>query len=125
MIKYKNIIFIVFILPISLVQISYSDNKDGTVGVTYLPTEPGDYKISVRFGDKHIKGSPYTSKVIGDHKRNQVSIESCTSVTLPGLLTDADLKTLNAIIQVELDSIFFEFTFLQEEIVRFSNTMLF
>lgn len=75
------------------------------MGVTYLPTEPGDYKVSVRFGDKHIKGSPYTAKIIGVQKRNQVSIESCSSVTLPGLLTDADLKTLNAIIQVKLEYI--------------------
>lgn len=82
-------------------QITYNDNKDGTVGVSYLPTEPGDYKVSVRFGDKHIQGSPFAAKVSGDKKRSQVSIESCTSVTLPGLLTDADLRTLNATIQVK------------------------
>lgn len=46
-----------------MLQISYKDNKDGTVSVNYLPTAPGEYKISVRFGDKNIKGSPFFSKV--------------------------------------------------------------
>jgi len=82
----------------SKAKISYDDNKDGTVGVTYLPTEAGDYTVSVRFGDKHITGSPFVANVQG-RKRNQISIGSCSEVTLPGLLTDADLRSLNAIIQ--------------------------
>ncbi|CAH2217987.1 jg14990 [Pararge aegeria aegeria] len=47
----------------SKAEITCHDNKDGTVAVSYLPTAPGEYKISVRFGDKHIKGSPFTAKV--------------------------------------------------------------
>lgn len=68
--------------------------------MSFLPTEAGDYKISVRFGDKHIAGSPFVCKVEGDGKklRNQLSIGSCSQVTLPGVLTDADLRTLNAVI---------------------------
>lgn len=67
--------------------------------MSFLPTEAGDYTISVRFGDKHIAGSPFVCKVEGDSKkRNQISIGSCSQVTLPGVLTDADLRSLNAII---------------------------
>lgn len=67
--------------------------------MSFLPTEAGDYKISARFGDKHISGSPFLCKVDGDgKKRNQISIGSCSQVTLPGVLTDADLRSLNAII---------------------------
>lgn len=51
------------IFSISHPQINYKDNKDGTVSVNYLPTAPGEYKISVRFGDKNIKGSPFFAKV--------------------------------------------------------------
>lgn len=51
----------------SKADISCHDNKDGTVSVTYLPTAPGEYRISVKFGDKHIKGSPYNSKVTGKY----------------------------------------------------------
>lgn len=43
-------------------QITCHDNKDGTVSVSYLPTAPGEYKVTVRFGDKHIKGSPFLAK---------------------------------------------------------------
>jgi filamin len=50
----------------SKAEISCHDNKDGTVSVSYLPTAPGEYKISVRFGDKHIKGSPFNAKITGE-----------------------------------------------------------
>lgn len=49
----------------SKADISCHDNKDGTVLVSYLPTAPGEYKITVKFGDKHIKGSPYVAKITG------------------------------------------------------------
>ena len=48
----------------SKAEISCHDNKDGTVSVSYLPTSPGEYKISVKFGDKHIRGSPYNTKIM-------------------------------------------------------------
>lgn len=84
----------------SKAEISYHDNKDGTVSVSYLPTAPGEYKISVRFGDKNIKGSPFFAKVTGEgRKRNQISVGSCSEVTLPGAITDADIRSLNASIQ--------------------------
>lgn len=70
--------------------------------MTFLPTEAGEYHINVRFGDKHINGSPFVCNVAGDQKkRNQISIGSCSEVTLPGLISDADLRSLNAIIQVK------------------------
>lgn len=49
----------------SKAEISCHDNKDGTVSVSYLPTAPGEYKITVKFGDKHIKGSPFVAKITG------------------------------------------------------------
>ncbi|KAF7274400.1 hypothetical protein GWI33_012941 [Rhynchophorus ferrugineus] len=84
----------------SKAEISCHDNKDGTVSVSYLPTAPGEYKISVRFGDKHIKGSPFFSKITGEgRKRNQISVGSCSEVSLPGKISDADIRSLNASIQ--------------------------
>lgn len=84
----------------SKAEISCHDNKDGTVSVSYLPTAPGEYKISVRFGDKHIKGSPYVAKITGEgRKRNQISVGSCSEVSLPGKISDADIRSLNASIQ--------------------------
>lgn len=84
----------------SKAEISCHDNKDGTVSVSYLPTAPGEYKISVKFGDKHIKGSPYNAKITGEgRKRNQISVGSCSEVSLPGKVSDADIRSLNASIQ--------------------------
>lgn len=54
----------------SKAEISCHDNKDGTVSVSYLPTAPGEYKISVKFGDKNIKGSPFTAKITGTADKN-------------------------------------------------------
>lgn len=56
----------------SKAEISCHDNKDGTVAVSYLPTAPGEYKITVKFGDKHIKGSPYNAKVTGKDKIGKI-----------------------------------------------------
>ncbi|XP_052835830.1 filamin-A isoform X10 [Drosophila gunungcola] len=84
----------------SKADINYHDNKDGTVSVQYLPTAPGEYQVSVRFGDRHIKGSPYFAKITGEgRKRNQISVGSCSEVTMPGDITDDDLRALNASIQ--------------------------
>ncbi|XP_034935901.1 filamin-A isoform X1 [Chelonus insularis] len=81
----------------SKAEISCHDNKDGTVSVSYLPTAPGEYKISVKFGDKPIKGSPYVAKITGEgRKRNQISVGSSSEVQLPGKVTDQDIRSLNA-----------------------------
>ncbi|XP_066588237.1 filamin-A isoform X2 [Prorops nasuta] len=81
----------------SKADISCHDNKDGTVSVSYLPTAPGEYKIAVKFGDKHIKGSPYVAKITGEgRKRNQISVGSSSEVQLPGKVSDADIRSLNA-----------------------------
>lgn len=84
----------------SKAEISCHDNKDGTVSVSYLPTAPGEYKVSVKFAEKHIKGSPYSVKITGEgRKRNQISVGSQSEVSLPGKVSDSDIKSLNASIQ--------------------------
>ena len=81
----------------SKAEITCHDNKDGTLSVSFLPTSPGEYKISTKFGDKHLRGSPYTSKITGEgRKRNQISVGSCSEVTFPGKVSDIDLRALNA-----------------------------
>ncbi|XP_076669355.1 filamin-A-like isoform X2 [Andrena cerasifolii] len=81
----------------SKAEISCHNNKDGTVSVSYLPTAPGEHKISVKFGDKHIRGSPYIAKITGEgRKRNQISVGSSSEVQLPGKVTDSDVRSLNA-----------------------------
>lgn len=79
----------------SKAEISVHDNKDGTVAVSYLPAAPGEYKISVKFADKPIKGSPFTAKITGEgRKRNQISVGHSSEVSLK--VQEKDVKNLNA-----------------------------
>ncbi|XP_046641662.1 filamin-A-like isoform X3 [Daphnia pulicaria] len=86
----------------SKADIGCNDNKDGTVSVSYLPLAPGEYKVSVKYADKHIAGSPFAAKITGEgRKRNQISVGSNSEVPLPaaGRVADAELRALNASIQ--------------------------
>merc|ERR1719370_1906269 len=84
----------------SKADISCQDNKDGTVNVSYLPTAPGEYKITAKFADEHIPGSPFTCKITGEgQKRNQISVGSNSELQLPGNLSESDLRSLKAYIE--------------------------
>lgn len=37
-------------------DITTEELEDGTCRVSYCPTEPGNYIISVKFGDQHVPG---------------------------------------------------------------------
>ena len=39
-----------------------TDNKDGTWGVLFTPSTPGDYKVIVKLDDEHVPGSPFSIK---------------------------------------------------------------
>lgn len=73
------------------------DNKDGTISVSYLPATPGEYKIIVRFSEKDIRGSPFTSRIIGEgRKRMHISFGASSEVALK--IAEKDIKTLTATI---------------------------
>ncbi|CAG2181972.1 unnamed protein product, partial [Oppiella nova] len=79
----------------SKADIQCKDNKDGTISVSYLPPAPGEYKINIRFGDRPIKGSPYSAKITGEgRKRNQLSVGHSSEVSLK--VQEKDFKLLNA-----------------------------
>lgn len=40
-------------------KITAVDKRDGTCEVSFMPTTPGDYDVTVRFDDKDIPGSPF------------------------------------------------------------------
>lgn len=40
----------------SKADIECHDNEDGTCHVSYRPTEPGSYIISIKFADQHVPG---------------------------------------------------------------------
>ena len=47
----------------SKAEIKCKEKEDGTLGVSYQPTEPGYYILNLKFADHHVEGSPFTVKV--------------------------------------------------------------
>lgn len=43
----------------SKAAIDFKDRKDGSGYVSYVVTEPGEYRIGIKFNDEHIPDSPY------------------------------------------------------------------
>ncbi|CAM2708294.1 unnamed protein product [Rotaria socialis] len=87
----------------SKAEIQCKDNKDGTCDVTYWPTAPGEYTITVKFADKHIVGSPFTAKITGlppaieNQKHSQVMVGNQSEISLR--VTEMDIHDLNATIR--------------------------
>jgi len=85
----------------SKAEIQCKDNKDGTCDVTYWPTAPGEYTITVKFADKNIVGSPFTAKVTGlpasTLNRSHVTIGNQNEFSLR--VTEMDIHELHATIR--------------------------
>merc|ERR1740128_165602 len=43
----------------SKAEIDFKDRKDGSCYVSYVVSEPGEYRVGVKFNDSHIPESPY------------------------------------------------------------------
>ncbi|BFZ10498.1 hypothetical protein BsWGS_13537 [Bradybaena similaris] len=82
----------------SKTEIQCKDNEDGTCTVSYVPTAPGEYQITVKFAEKNIGGSPFTAKIIpGEPRRkNQILVGSSSEVSLK--VTEHDIESLTATI---------------------------
>ncbi|CAH1264980.1 FLNC [Branchiostoma lanceolatum] len=82
----------------SKAEITCRDNKDGTCSVSYLPTTPGEYNIIVKFADRHIPGSPFKAKIVGDQRKpQQVAVGAANEVSLK--IAEQDLSLLQASIR--------------------------
>ncbi|XP_052780237.1 filamin-A-like isoform X2 [Mya arenaria] len=81
----------------SKTEIKCKDNEDGTCTVTYLPTAPGEYNITVKFADKNISGSPFTSKITAGEPKQKAQIGRSSEVSLK--VTETDISNLTASIR--------------------------
>ena len=43
----------------SKADIDCKDRPDGSTAVSYKPTQPGNYVISIKFADEHVPGKNY------------------------------------------------------------------
>lgn len=55
-------------------SLKYMDDKNGSCFVEYVPTEPGEYEISIIFGQSHIPGSPFKVAVSEAIDPNKVRV---------------------------------------------------
>ncbi|KAI1890363.1 hypothetical protein AGOR_G00152960 [Albula goreensis] len=78
----------------SKVDIQTEDQEDGTCGVSYCPTEPGAYIVSIRFAEEHVPGSPFTVKVTGEGRiRESITRrQRAASIATVGSVCDLNLK---------------------------------
>ncbi|MED6241044.1 hypothetical protein ATANTOWER_018906, partial [Ataeniobius toweri] len=78
----------------SKVDIQTKDLEDGTCGVTYCPTEPGNYIVSIRFAEEHVPGSPFSVRVTGEGRiRESITHrQKAASVASVGSVCDLNLK---------------------------------
>ncbi|XP_053377764.1 filamin-A-like isoform X5 [Mercenaria mercenaria] len=81
----------------SKTEIKCKDNEDGTCTVTYLPTAPGEYNITVKFADKNISGSPFVAKVTAGEPKQRAQIGRSSEVSLK--VTETDITNLTASIR--------------------------
>ncbi|XP_077308129.1 filamin-B isoform X3 [Lithobates pipiens] len=78
----------------SKVDIQTEDLDDGTCQVSYCPTEPGVYIVSIKFADEHVPGSPFTAKVTGEGrvKESITRRKKAPSVATVGGICELNLK---------------------------------
>lgn len=48
----------------SKTDIHVEDNDDNTCTVSYTPMLPGDYQVFIKFANRDIAGSPFSTKII-------------------------------------------------------------
>ncbi|XP_056000448.1 filamin-A-like isoform X18 [Ostrea edulis] len=83
----------------SKTEIKCVDNGDGTCTVSYIPTAPGEYNITVKFADSHISGSPFTAKIspTSGEPRRKAQIGRSSEVSLK--VMEQDINNLTASIR--------------------------
>lgn len=60
----------------SKADIDFKDRKDGSCDISYVVSEPGEYRVGMKFNDRHIPDSPfkvYISPAMGEAHKLEVA----------------------------------------------------
>ncbi|XP_053226890.1 tripartite motif-containing protein 45 isoform X1 [Podarcis raffonei] len=61
-----------------VIKASVTDNQDGTYHISYIPEEPGKYKVCVFVRGQHVQGSPFTMIVKNKFRPHRGVFHCCT-----------------------------------------------
>ncbi|KAJ8396992.1 hypothetical protein AAFF_G00010460 [Aldrovandia affinis] len=77
----------------SKVDIHTEDQEDGVCKVTYCPTKPGNYIITIKYADQQVPGSAFTAKVTEGRRRGSITrLRSAATVANVGSQCDLSLR---------------------------------
>ncbi|XP_028568424.2 E3 ubiquitin-protein ligase TRIM45 [Podarcis muralis] len=61
-----------------VIKASVTDNQDGTYHISYIPEEPGKYKVCVFVRGQHVQGSPFTMIVKNKFRPHRGVFHCCS-----------------------------------------------
>lgn len=71
-------------------------NDDGSLGVTFVPYEPGEHLISIKKDNRHVQNSPFSVMVQAQRLGDVFPVGHTADVVIPGLDNYGDLSKLQA-----------------------------
>lgn len=74
----------------SKADIDFKDRKDGSCYVVYKVTDPGEYRIGIKFNDKHIPDSPFKSWIMPQ-------VDEAKRIELRAIPSESSLKVGNPV----------------------------
>jgi len=75
---------IAFLLGAFRVEMQRESQKDRTIMCKFDPTEPGDYRVEVRWAGEHVPGSPFAVMIFDTQEELHHFLQVCTIVFVVG-----------------------------------------
>lgn len=73
----KILIVIIFILGAFRVEMQRENQKDRTILCKFDPTEPGDYRVEVKWAGEHVPGSPFMVMIFDTQEELNRFLQVC------------------------------------------------
>lgn len=69
-------------------EMQRESQKDRIISCKYDPTEPGDYRIEVRWAGEHVPGSPFPVAIFDTQEELSRYLHVSGLLPIPSLLTE-------------------------------------
>ncbi|KAG4065284.1 hypothetical protein HA402_012726 [Bradysia odoriphaga] len=105
-------------------QIEFEHLKNGNICVTYLPSAAGEYTLTVKYNDRHVRGSPFHTTVICHGVPCIKSVRRKRNIVRKIKLTGLQVVPVNETAELYLDISHAEMNFDGELMVDITGPML-